>query len=104
MLASISRRFHPLTIPLIIIFSRPLASGWTPKLILKREEIQMHHGSYIRNNVRVKLQNSSASINFNKDIDRITNHYENWKYPEKVLWGGAPSTLHTVKKVENLFK
>jgi len=89
--------------PVLVDPTRRLSPSNKP-LILKREEIQMHHGSYIRNNVRVKLQNSSASINFNKDIDRITNHYENWKYPEKVLWGGAPSTLHTVKKVENLFK
>jgi hypothetical protein len=89
--------------PVLVDPTRRLSPSNKP-LVLKREEIQMHHGSYIRNNVRVKLQNSSASINFNKDIDRITNHYENWKYPEKVLWGGAPSALHTVKKVDNLFK
>lgn len=89
--------------PVLVDPTRRLSPSTKP-LILKRGEIQMHHGSYIRNNVRVKLQNSSASINFNKDIEKITNHYENWKFPEKVLWGGAPSTLHTVKKVENLFK
>jgi hypothetical protein len=72
-------------------------------LILTRDEIQMHHGSYIRNDIRTKLTNSSASVNFNKDIDRIVGHYNNWVYPEKVLWGGLPSTLHNVKKVINLF-
>lgn len=73
-------------------------------IVLTREQIQMHHGSYIRNNIKVKLQNSSASINFNKDIDKISNHYNGWTYPHKVLWGGLPSTLHNVKKVKNLFE
>jgi hypothetical protein len=72
-------------------------------LILKREEIEMHHGSYIRDNIRTKLENSSASTNFKNDIEKITNHYNNWSYPDKVLWGGLPSTLHNVKKVKNLF-
>jgi hypothetical protein len=72
-------------------------------LILKREEVQMHHGSYIRDNIKTKLTNSSASVNFNKDIDMIVSHYNNWEYPNKVLWGGLPSKLLTVKKVEKLF-
>jgi len=67
-------------------------------LILKREEIQMHHGSYIRDNIRTKLTNSSASMNFNNDIDRIVGHYNTWEYPNKVLWGGLPSKLLVVKK------
>lgn len=89
--------------PVLVDPTRRMAPSNKP-LTLTRNQIQMHHGSYIRDNVRTKLVNSSASTNFNKDIDRITNHYNNWKYPEKVLWGGLPSTLHTVKKVENLFK
>ena len=72
-------------------------------IILNREQIQMHHGSYIRNDIRTKLTNSSASINFNQDIEKIVNHYNNWKFPEKVLWGGLPSTLHKVKKINSLF-
>jgi hypothetical protein len=72
-------------------------------IVLGRDQIQMHHGSYIRNNINIKLTNSSASINFNKDIEKITEHYNNWSYPNKVLWGGSPSILYTVKKVENKF-
>lgn len=72
-------------------------------LILKREDLQMHHGSYIRNSIRTKLENSSASVNFSKDIDKIVSHYNNWEFPNKVLWGGLPSTLHNVKKIKNLF-
>jgi len=89
--------------PVLVDPTRRLVPSDRP-IVLKREQIQMHHGSYIRNNVRVKLQNSSASVNFNNDIDRIVNHYDNWIYPNKVLWGGLPSTLHKVKKVKNLFE
>lgn len=88
--------------PVLVDPTRRMSPTNTP-LTLKREEIQMHHGSYIRDNIKTKLTNSSASINFNNDIDRITNHYNTWTYPNKVLWGGLPSTLHNVKKVKNLF-
>lgn len=88
--------------PVLVDPTRRMSPSDNP-LVLKREQIQMHHGSYIRNNIRTKLINSSASTNFNNDIDKIVNHYNNWVYPNKVLWGGAPSTLHTVKKVEKLF-
>lgn len=71
--------------------------------VFKRDEIEMHHGSYVRDNIRTKLENSSASVNFKNDIQRITDHYNNWVYPNKVLWGGLPSTLHNVKKIKNLF-
>ena len=79
-------------------------SGITKPLILKREQIQMHHGSYIRDDIRKKLENSSASINFKDDIEKLVNHYENWKYPDLVMWGGRPSKFLKVLKVENLFQ
>lgn len=88
--------------PVLVDPTRRMAPSNNP-LILKRGEIQMHHGSYIRDNIQTKLTNSSASVNFNKDIDRIVEHYNTWSYPNKVLWGGLPSTLHNVKQVKNLF-
>jgi hypothetical protein len=89
-------------VPVLVDPTRRMSPSDKP-LVLKREQIQMHHGSYIRNDIRIKLTNSSASVNFNKDINRIVSHYANWRYPQKVLWGGLPSTLHKVKKVEGLF-
>ena len=85
--------------PVLVDPTRRMSPSDKP-LVLKREQIQMHHGSYIRNDIRTKLVNSSASVNFNSDIDRIVNHYDNWAYPNKVLWGGLPSTLYKVKKVD----
>lgn len=87
------------------VFNDPTRRVLGPKnpLILKRDQIQMHHGSYIRKDIRAKLENSSASPNFNQDIERLVEHYNNWKYPEKILWGGLPSSLKTTKQIEPLF-
>jgi hypothetical protein len=71
-------------------------------LILNRDTIQMHHGSYIRNNMRKKLTNSSALVNFKNDVERLVNHYDDWVYPNDVLLAGLPSKLHKVKKTNGL--
>jgi hypothetical protein len=87
--------------PVLVDPTRRMESG--KYIIFKRDEIEMHHGSYIRNNIKTKLENSSASVNFKSDIEKITEHYNNWEYPNKVLWGGLPSKLFSVKKIKNLF-
>ena len=71
-------------------------------LVFDRQNVQMHHGSYIRNDVRSKLVNSSSRAAFVNDIDKIVNYYNTWEYPNKVLWGGNAKEL-TVVKVKNLF-
>jgi hypothetical protein len=73
-------------------------------LVLNRDTIQMHHGSYIRNDMRKKLTNSSALVNFKNDVERLVNHYDNWVYPNEVLLAGLPSKLHKVKNTNNLLK
>ena len=72
--------------------------------IFKRDEIEMHHGSYIRNDIRVKLENSSASVNFRESIDKLVEYYEKWEYPNQAFLGGRPCLFHNIKKVENLLK
>ena len=75
----------------------------TNPLVLKREEVQMHHGSYIRNNIMTKLLNSSSRQAFIQDIQKIAKQFRAWKYPEKIYWGGQSKQL-TVKQVKNLFE
>ena len=70
--------------------------------IFKREEIEMHHMSYVRKNIKTKLTNSSASPNF-RDIDRIVNYYNSWKYPKQGLMGGSPDKFYDIVKEEKLF-
>jgi hypothetical protein len=88
--------------PVLVDPTRRLAPS-VNGIVLERKDIQMHHGSYIRDNIRTKLTNSSASVNFTNDIDRIVTHYNNWKFPEKALWGGAPSVFYNLKKNKNIW-
>ncbi len=81
--------------------TRQISSG--KYRIFKREEIEMHHGSYIRNDIRKKFENSSASGNFRNDIEKLVQEYNTWEHPKPVLMAGLPSTYHAIKKVENLF-
>jgi hypothetical protein len=69
-------------------------------LVFTREEVQMHHGSYIRNDVKSKLINSSSRAGFINNIDKIVDYYNTWEYPNKVMWSGQ---LLNVKQTKNLF-
>lgn len=88
--------------PVLVDRTRKL-SNLTNPIVLKREQIQMHHGSYIRNDIRKKLINSSAVVNFHDQIDILVDHYNKWEYPQQVLWGGRPCTLLNVIKTDKLF-
>ena len=65
-----------------------------------RDEIEMHHLSYVRDNIRCKLENSSAKINFKSKIDKIVEYYDNWKFPDLALIGGLPPKYVSVIKVD----
>jgi ferredoxin-like protein FixX len=71
--------------------------------IFTRDEIEMHHFSYIRKSVRKKLQNSSAVINFKDRINKLVDYHEKWKYPEQALMAGAPDKLYNIIKVNKEF-
>jgi hypothetical protein len=86
--------------PVLVDPTRRMAPNNKP-IVLGREKIQMHHMSFVRNDISVKLKNSSANVSFMDKISTITNYYNNWTYPNKVMW--ASGELLNVKKVENLF-
>lgn len=68
--------------------------------IFERSEIEMYHLSYVRQNIRSKLENSSARINFNDKIDSIVKYYDNWKPGQPGLIAGNPLKLVNLKKVK----
>ena len=68
-----------------------------------RDEIQMHHMSYVRNDLHKKLFNSSAKVNWENKIPEFISHWENWKYGDKALLPGAPPVEYNIVEVEELF-
>lgn len=70
--------------------------------VFTRDEIEMHHMSYIRKNIRKKLQNSSASPNF-RNINKIVDYFNKWEYPKQGLMGGAPDKHYDIVEVPKLF-
>lgn len=72
-------------------------------IIFERSEIEMHHFSMVRNNIRSKFINSSAKVLFNDKIEDMVYYYNNWEFPKKALWPGKPPYLVEIKKVENKF-
>ena len=69
--------------------------------IFTRNELEMHHMSFVREDLRIKLSNSSAKGSFEDKINKIVDYYNNWKYPSPVMW--ADSRLINVVTTENLF-
>lgn len=70
---------------------------------LGRTGIQMHHMSYVRKDIRKKLENSSAKNNFNGKIERFITHWENWTEGNKALLAGVNSIYYNLLKVKNTF-
>lgn len=70
--------------------------------ILEREDIEMHHMSYVRKDLNKKLNNSSANSNFN-NINEVVKYYNNWEYPQKGLICGINNWYSELIKVKNLF-
>jgi len=72
--------------------------------IFTRDQIQMHHMSYIRKSIQMKLQNSSAVVNFSDRVNKLVNYHEKWEYPQQALMAGAPDKFYNIVKVEEKFK
>lgn len=86
--------------PVLVDSTRKVNGGKC--LILDRDALQMHHMSYVRNNISLKLNNSSAKVNF-KDIDFLSNYFNSWVFPNRALMGGLPDWYSDIKEVENKF-
>jgi hypothetical protein len=86
--------------PVLVDPTRRMSSG--KYKIFNREEIEMHHGSYIRKNIRTKLLNSSSKNN-NWDINKIVDYYDNWKELEDGLLLKPFEEKVKLKKIKTLF-
>jgi len=88
-------------VPVLVDPTRRMSPSDKP-LVLKREQIQMHHGSYIRNDIRIKLTNSSSKTD-NWNIDGVVNYYENFKDGNKGLMIKPFEEYVNLKKIKKLF-
>lgn len=71
--------------------------------LFERDEIEMHHMSYVRLDIGTKLRNSSASLNFKKKIDRIVSYFNQWKPGQQAYLAGMEERYYDVKEIEPIF-
>ena len=71
--------------------------------VFARDEIEMHHMSYVRKDINKKLYNSSAKVNFEQWIPEFLEYFENWDDSKKALMPGKPPGEYNIKKVKNIF-
>lgn len=71
--------------------------------IFTRYEIEMHHASYVRDNISKKLINSSAVYNFADRVENLISYYNQWVEGNDALLAGTEEKYYKLKKVNNLF-
>jgi len=69
-----------------------------------RSEIEMHHLSYVRDDIRDKLRNASASVNFMDRVEYISKYYDEWKWPMPAYLGGKQKRIHKLKLSDITFQ
>jgi hypothetical protein len=75
------------------------------KIIEDKEDVCMHHYSYIRNNIRLKYNNKSAKINIpDENIEEFCAYYDKYEAGQKALILNRDKKLfHDVEIVKNYF-
>jgi hypothetical protein len=69
--------------------------------LFPRKELQMHHLSYVRKDIRQKLENSSAKANWPNRIDYLVEYFEEWEYPKKALLAGSKDRFYEARRVKS---
>jgi hypothetical protein len=69
--------------------------------VFTRDEIEMHHASYVRNDIAKKLFNSSSISSFGDIIEDLINYFNDWKEGDKAFM--PDRNKYELKKVDNIF-
>jgi hypothetical protein len=69
--------------------------------IFDRSEIEMHHMSFIRNDLRKKLENSACRPGLVATNKQVIEYYDKWTYPNPIMWAGG--VLNKVVLVPRIF-
>ena len=71
--------------------------------VFTRDEIEMHHMSYVRKDIEKKVRNSSAKVNFENWIPDFLDYFKKWEYgKEALMLGRSPARCSTIK-TDNIF-
>ena len=89
------------TWPVLVDPTRRLQPGKT--MLFDRSSVEMHHMSYVRADIRSKLENSSASINFASRIDNLVSAYDNWSPGDPAVFAGAEERVYELCETESRF-
>lgn len=68
-----------------------------------RVMIEMHHMSYVRKDIRAKLNNSSANPNFINKVEALSSYHDNWTPVKKAQLAGIGDRFYDTVRVENYF-
>lgn len=68
-----------------------------------RLDLEMHHLSYVREDLRSKLENSSANANFKNKIDSLIESYNNFKIGEKCVLAGKENRVYSTCQTKNIY-
>jgi len=68
----------------------------------ERDQLLMHHMSYIRKDIRSKAENSSARCNFENEIDTFVDYFNNYEEGDAMILG-LPCSYHKTKQSKNIF-
>jgi hypothetical protein len=82
--------------PVLVDPTRRLTSS-NVKIFI-RDEIQMHHMSYVRHDMGMKLRNSSANANFKNRIPELVNYYNNWKPGQQAQLAGREPRFYDLRE------
>ena len=69
--------------------------------VFTRDEIEMYHASYVRNDIAKKLFNSSSISSFGDIIEDLINYFNDWKEGDKAFM--PDRNKYELKKVDNIF-
>lgn len=71
--------------------------------IFASPELVMHHFSYVRKDLKIKLENSSAKENWNETMmKKVIRHFSQWQPGMDALM--APATTYATKQITPKFK
>jgi hypothetical protein len=71
-------------------------------ILLTRDQIEMHHYSYVRKDIRAKFDNSSANTNW-ENRERLALHHDNWVPGQEALFAGKAEKRCELIKADNYF-